>query len=130
MEEFDIGDLVWLYIPAVKPGQSKKLSSMWKGPYTVIDMCRPVDYKIQLIGGTQLLVVHQNRLKPCYGAPSPAVSYTPTPAPTSSTLTEQAKCDSRSIGGYTTVRTAAVNPQYGTVTTSVTKSFCLRGHKN
>ena len=54
---------------------------MWKGPYTVIDKCAPVDYKIQLIGGTQLLVVHQNRLKPCYGAPSPEVSYTPTPAP-------------------------------------------------
>ena len=31
----------------------------------------------------------------------------PPPAPTSSTLTEQAKCDSRGIGRYTTVPTAA-----------------------
>ena len=118
---------------------------MWKGLYTVIDKCGPVDYKIQLIGGTQLLLVHhQNHLKPCYGAPSPVVSYTPTPAPTSSTLTEQAKCDLHGIGGYTMVPTAAeddhpmpqsgpniaATPQYGTATTSVTKSICLRGIKN
>ena len=30
VEEFDIVDQVWLYTPAVKPGQSKLLS-MWKG---------------------------------------------------------------------------------------------------
>lgn len=66
-----IGDQVWLYNPAVKRGQTKKLSSMWKGPYTVIDKCGPVNFRIQLIGGTQRLLVHYNRLKPCYGTPSP-----------------------------------------------------------
>ena len=80
---------------------------MWKGPCTVIDKCGPVDYKIQLIGGTQLLVVRRNCLKPCYGAPSPVVSSTPTPAPTSSTFTEHVEDDLCGIGGYTTVPTAA-----------------------
>ena len=29
-----------------------------------------MNYKIQLIGGTACLIVHRNRLKPCYGEPS------------------------------------------------------------
>ena len=68
--DFKVGDRVWLYVPAVKPGKTKKLSSLWRGPYTVLDRTSPVNYKIQLIGGTACLIVHRNRLKPCYGEPS------------------------------------------------------------
>ena len=28
---------MWLYVPAVKQGTTKKLSSFWRGPYTVTD---------------------------------------------------------------------------------------------
>ena len=32
-----VGDRIWLYVPAVKQGRTRKLSSLWRGPYTVID---------------------------------------------------------------------------------------------
>lgn len=64
-----IGDRVWLYVPAVKVGSTKKLASLWRGPYTVIDKTSPVNYVIQLIGGRQQKTVHANRLKLCHGSP-------------------------------------------------------------
>ena len=70
-EEFSVGDRVWLFIPAVKTGRTKKLASLWQGPYTVIDRTGHVNYRIQLIGTTKtlILIVHRNRLKLCYGEP-------------------------------------------------------------
>ena len=50
--DFKIGDRVWLFNPAIKTGHTKKLSSLWRGPYTVIDRLSSVNYKIQLIGTT------------------------------------------------------------------------------
>ena len=47
--QFQIGDIVWLYTPAVKSGLSRKLSSFWRGPYTVIDKISTVNYRVQLI---------------------------------------------------------------------------------
>ena len=64
-----IGDRVWLYIPAVKQGRTRKLASLWRGPYTIIDRVGAVNYRIQLIGSSKTLVVHRNRLKLCYGEP-------------------------------------------------------------
>ena len=61
--EYQVGDRVWLYVPAVKTGQTKKLASLWRGPYTVTDKLNAVNYRIQLIGGNKTLVVHHNRLK-------------------------------------------------------------------
>ena len=64
---FSVGDQVWLYVPAVKRGRTKKLASF---PYTVIDQLNAaVDYRIQLVGSTKPLIVHRNRLKRCYGLP-------------------------------------------------------------
>jgi len=67
--QLQIGDRVWLYVPAVKTGRNRKLSSLWRGPYTIIGKTSPVNYRIQLIGSTKCLVVHRNRLKLCYGEP-------------------------------------------------------------
>jgi len=47
----------------------RKNSSLWRGPYTIIDKTSSVNYRIQLIGTTKSLVVHQNRLKLCFGEP-------------------------------------------------------------
>lgn len=69
-EPFQVGDRVWLYTPVVSKGNTKKFTSFWKGPYTVVDKPGDVTYKIQLIGGTQTFVVHRNRLKPCYTPPT------------------------------------------------------------
>ena len=67
--QFQIGDIVWLYTPAVKSGLSRKLSSFWRDPYTVIDKISTVNYRVQLIGSTKCLIVHCNRLKPYNGCP-------------------------------------------------------------
>ena len=45
-----VGDRVWLYVPAVKQGRTRKVSSLWRGPYTVINRFGTVTYRIQLIG--------------------------------------------------------------------------------
>ena len=77
-----VGDRVWLYVPAMKQGRTRKLSSLWRGPYTIIDRVGAVTYRIQLIGSSKTLVVHRNRLKLCYGEPqSKASKKQPTPAP-------------------------------------------------
>ena len=68
-ESFQVGDRIWLYTPVVNQGHTRKFASFWKGPYTVIDKPSEVTYKIQLIGGTQMLLVHRNRLKPCFTPP-------------------------------------------------------------
>ena len=72
--ELIIGHRVWLYRPVVKPGMTKKFASFWRGPYTVVDKTGPVNYRIRLIGGSQTLVVHRNRLKLCYGEPKPPMN--------------------------------------------------------
>ena len=64
-----IGDRVWLYIPSMKQERTRKLSSLWQGPYTIIDRVGAVNYCIQLIGSSKTLVVHRNRLKLHYGEP-------------------------------------------------------------
>ena len=67
---FSIGDQVWLYVPAVKTGTTKKLACLWRGPYTIIDKLSMQNYRIQLLGvPTKTLVVHHNRLKHCFGTP-------------------------------------------------------------
>ena len=65
-----MSDHVLLYVPAVKPGKTKKLSTLWRGPYTVIDRTGPVNYCIQLIGSMTTVIVHRNRLKPCFSKPN------------------------------------------------------------
>ena len=61
---------MWLFVPAVKQGRTKKLASLWRGPYTVIDRINgALNYRIQLVGSTKTVVVHRNRLKQCYGLP-------------------------------------------------------------
>lgn len=79
--ELQIGDVVWLYTPVVPRGNTKKFSSFWRGPYTIIDKLGSVNYKLQLIGGTQVSVVHRNRIKLCYNA----TQYSPSGSTSTST---------------------------------------------
>ena len=63
-----VGDLVWLYSPAVTKGRSKKLHLPWDGPNTcrVIKRLSDVNYRIPATMGRRgRLVVHFNRLKKC-----------------------------------------------------------------
>ena len=76
--EFKVGDRVWLYTPAIKAGKTRKLSSLWRGPYTILDRTSSVNYRIQLIGSSTSLNVHRNRLKPCFGEPKQKMTKKPT----------------------------------------------------
>ena len=103
--ELRVGDRVWLHVPAVKLGRTKKLSSLWRGPYTVLDKTSPVNYKIQLIGSIVSIIVHRNRLKPCYGEPDegiPAVHNPSKPMSYRDALVQSQPSDElTSVGGYT-----------------------------
>ena len=104
-EQFYVGDREWLYSPVVPQGYTKKFTSFWKGPYTIVDKTGDVNYKIQLIGGTQTFVVHRNRLKLCYTPPSlpiAATSLTET-TPVESQYTLPTYNPVSGIGGYTTL---------------------------
>ena len=100
-EPINIGDRVYLFVPAVKSGRTKKLSSLWRGPYTVVDKTSPVNYLIQLVGGTSKSIVHRNRLKLCFEKPR--------------TDTDQSYLDSEHIqdqvAGFTNAETDVV-PRY------------------
>ena len=68
--EFEDGSLVWLYVPAVKPGLTPKLTNLWQGPYEILEKKSPVTYKLLdrtdragHRGRALEQVVHVNRLK-------------------------------------------------------------------
>ena len=61
------GDLVWLYNPAIPPGQSAKLHHPWTAPYKILDKISDADYLIkELFGKKAPSVIHFNRLKKCH----------------------------------------------------------------
>ena len=110
---YTVGDQVWLHVPAVKTGRSKKFSSQWHGPYTILDKISATNYRIKLVGSpAKDIVVHHNKLKLCYSTPQHS---TLTQAPLTSTRHSYADVvrrmdpeptgghikESEPIGGYT-----------------------------
>lgn len=64
---YQVGDLVWLHSPVIKPGASKKLHHSWQGPYEVVKCISDITYRVQTTNGPRKRhVVHFNRLKPCH----------------------------------------------------------------
>ncbi|KAE8892849.1 hypothetical protein PF005_g28871 [Phytophthora fragariae] len=63
---FEKGDAVWLYIPKVQTGLSRKLAHMWHGPFRIDEVHD--DFRVRLkVEGTGCRVnpwVHISRLKP------------------------------------------------------------------
>ena len=60
---YEVGDLVYKLESAKRPGQSKKLSRVWSGPYLVVKVFSPVLYTIK--AKRKEWVCHHDRLKPC-----------------------------------------------------------------
>ena len=66
-EPYKAGDLVWLYHPAVPPGQSRKLHHPWAGPFKVLEKLSEADYRIKEVYGKKSpSIVHFDRLKLCH----------------------------------------------------------------
>ena len=63
-ETYEIGNKVWLWNPTVQKGNVKKLSSLWHGPFTIIEKCGPVNYRLAVENRRIPSMVHHNRLKP------------------------------------------------------------------
>lgn len=72
-----------------------------------MDKTGPVNYKLQLLGGTQTLVVHRNRIKSCNNpcdylpATSPFVSQNALSAPTGNDHYTEHTTQSTGIAGFT-----------------------------
>ena len=63
---YNVDDYVWLYSPAVPPGQSKKLHHPWSGPFQIIKRLSDATYRIaDTSAKRQRHIVHFDRLKPC-----------------------------------------------------------------
>ena len=45
-KKFSIGSKVWLFTPAIKPGSSRKLSSLWTGLWTITKQINPLMFEI------------------------------------------------------------------------------------
>ena len=59
---YQVGDMVWLYTPQIKPGLCSKLSRKWTGPFVVMKKLNDVIYRIQLNKRSKAKVVHHDRL--------------------------------------------------------------------
>ena len=63
---YNVDDYVWLYSPAVPPGQSKKLHHPWSGPFQIVKRLSDATYRIaDTSAKRQRHIVHFDRLKPC-----------------------------------------------------------------
>jgi hypothetical protein len=62
---FEAHDIVYLFSPAKKPGQSSKFWTPWAGPYKVVAHSSKLNYPIVNLQGKEF-VVHINSLKRAY----------------------------------------------------------------
>ena len=60
---YKVGDKGLLFMPAVKKGKNKKLSSKWTGPYRIVEVLSAVVFRIRLNNQVKDKVVHHNKLK-------------------------------------------------------------------
>ena len=67
MVTYSPGDIVWLYRPVTKRGQTHKLCRFWTGPFLILDKINEVNYRIQASPRSKPLIVHADRLKPSEG---------------------------------------------------------------
>ncbi|MEO1149251.1 MAG: hypothetical protein AAFY26_27425, partial [Cyanobacteria bacterium J06638_22] len=65
VSEVDVGDLVYVLNGASKKGHSRKLQSIYCGPYLVTHRISDILYQIQGRNGKGKQVVHHDRLKLC-----------------------------------------------------------------
>ena len=71
---YQVGDLVWIFTPAVRSGNVLKLSHPWRGPFRITECPSPVTVRVHNLAGKPLhQQVHVMRLKP-YNSPDEPTS--------------------------------------------------------
>jgi len=65
LRNFEVGELVYLYKPTIKPGLSRKFSKCWTGPYKITAKISDLNYEI-IDQKNRKQVVHVNRIKIAY----------------------------------------------------------------
>lgn len=65
---YQVGDVVWIYIPAVQPGLSRKLMKFWSGPYLLVERTGLVNFRVRNLENNKLVSapIHVNRMKFAY----------------------------------------------------------------
>ena len=64
-EQFDVGQLVYVFFPVKKVGTSGKFTSYWKGPFQVVGKMSDVLYSIDCGRNGSNQVIHCNRIRRC-----------------------------------------------------------------
>lgn len=66
--DFQVGDTVWVYIPRLQKGLSRKLMKFWCGPYLLVERTGPVNFRVRNLENHKLLIppIHVNRMKYAY----------------------------------------------------------------
>ena len=59
-QSFKVGDMVWLYNPAVLRGRSKKLHRPWGGPYSVVARVSETVYRLQHLQRPRYTLIDSN----------------------------------------------------------------------
>ena len=65
LRSFEVGELVYLYVPATKPGLSRKFHKCWTGPCKVTAKLSDLNYEAT-DQSNRKQIVHVNRLKAAY----------------------------------------------------------------
>ncbi len=62
---YRVGQLVYLFVPIIKLGLTRKLTRRWKGPFVLVEKTSPVNFRLKwAVGGKQLPNLMQvNRMK-------------------------------------------------------------------
>ena len=111
-----------LFTPVVKPGTTKKFTSQWRGPYTVLDRVNRVNYRIKLVGSSaKPQVIHHNRLKLCYGTPqqtTTSMQHQSSTVQTQPLYADVVRRPASSVGGYTSPPSSSATAPMNSATTS------------
>jgi hypothetical protein len=62
-QSFKVGQFVWYYYPRKYVGRTPKWQRCYTGPYLVVRVIPPANYVIQRSKGSQMKVVHGDKLK-------------------------------------------------------------------
>jgi len=64
-KQFNVGDQIMLFNPAVKKGQCSKFKKLWSGPFIIERKSDPpcLNYLIRNVANNKIFFVHRNRMK-------------------------------------------------------------------